>query len=80
LLIFVLAQYKNAKSLVWLQEEPENMGAYNHLALDLIRLVQNKMKFYAVCREPSASPAPGSNKVFQITQKEIIAEAFSVSN
>jgi 2-oxoglutarate decarboxylase len=80
LLIFVLAQYKNAKSLVWLQEEPENMGAYNHLALDLIRLVQNKMKFYAVCREPSASPAPGSNKVFQEYSKEIIAEAFSVSN
>jgi 2-oxoglutarate dehydrogenase E1 component len=80
LLIFVLAQYKNAKSLVWLQEEPENMGAYNFLALSLIRLVQNKMKFYAVCREASASPAPGSNKVFQNTQKEIIAEAFSVSN
>lgn len=80
LLIFVLSQYKNAKSLVWLQEEPENMGAYNFLALDLIRLVQNKMKFYAVCREASASPAPGSNKVFQMTQKEIIAEAFSVSN
>ncbi len=80
LLIFVLSQYKNAKSLVWLQEEPENMGAYNFLALTLIRLVQNKMKFYAVCREASASPAPGSNKVFQMTQKEIIAEAFSVSN
>ncbi|MBS1515553.1 MAG: multifunctional oxoglutarate decarboxylase/oxoglutarate dehydrogenase thiamine pyrophosphate-binding subunit/dihydrolipoyllysine-residue succinyltransferase subunit [Bacteroidetes bacterium] len=79
LLIFVLSQYKNAKSLVWLQEEPENMGAYNFLALELLRLTQNKMKFYAVCREPSASPAPGSNKVFQMTQKQIIAEAFSVS-
>jgi len=80
LLIFTLAQYKNAKDLVWLQEEPENMGAYNFLALTLLRLVQNKMKFYAVCRESSASPAPGSNKVFQRTQKEIIEEAFSLNN
>lgn len=80
MLIFVLSQYRNAKNLIWLQEEPENMGAYNFLALNLIELVKGKMKFYSVCRDASASPAPGSNKVFQMTQKQIIEEAFTAGN
>lgn len=30
----ILSSYKNANDVVWVQEEPENMGAWNFMALD----------------------------------------------
>ena len=72
----MLAEYKNAKEVVWVQEEPENMGAWLFLSQRLPGTLAKGQKFRFVAREESPSPAPGSKKLFDKTQAEIISAAF----
>jgi 2-oxoglutarate dehydrogenase E1 component len=72
----VLSSYKNAKQVVWAQEEPYNMGALNFILLRLRRDFTEGQTLFTVSRKASAAPAPGSNRIYQETQKEIAAEAF----
>jgi len=65
-----LAKYPKAK-LIWVQEEPENMGYWNYL----LRFMRRELED-VVARKPSASPATGYNKVHVKEQKEIVARAF----
>ncbi|KOY87773.1 2-oxoglutarate dehydrogenase [bacterium 336/3] len=66
----ILKQYKNAK-VVWVQEEPKNMGAYSFMLM-----------YYGaiecISRKPSASPATGYNKIHNKEQEEIIKKAFEL--
>jgi 2-oxoglutarate dehydrogenase E1 component len=66
----VLKQYKNAK-VVWVQEEPKNMGAYGFMLM-----------YYGaiecISRKASASPATGYNKIHNKEQEEIIKKAFEL--
>jgi 2-oxoglutarate decarboxylase len=72
----ILNMYPDAKEIVWAQEEPQNMGALNYIVLKLRRDITKDQKLFTVSREESASPAPGSFKVYQETQKKLIVEAF----
>ena len=74
----ILGEYKNYKTLVWAQEEPENMGARNFMALRLNKESIGDKKIEFVSRNASASPAPGSHKIFEETQKLLIKSAFTV--
>ncbi|TXK21057.1 2-oxoglutarate dehydrogenase E1 component [Pontibacter qinzhouensis] len=65
-----LQKYKNAK-IYWVQEEPENMGAWLYI-LNLMR----KQVEDVVARKPSASPATGYMKVHVKEQQDIINRAF----
>ncbi len=65
-----LAKYPKAR-LIWVQEEPENMGYWNYL----LRFMRRELHD-VVARKPSASPATGYNKVHVKEQKEIVARAF----
>lgn len=73
-----LAQYKNAKSFVWVQEEPRNMGALAFISLRLPEDIPNGLPLKYVTRKESASPAPGSKKAYEESQKKIMEEAFSI--
>lgn len=68
----VLNKYKNADEVVWAQEEPENMGAYNQL----LRFWDGNLK--GIARSESGSPASGSPKVFKKRQDKIIDEVFDL--
>ena len=68
----VLNKYKNADEVVWAQEEPENMGAYNQL----LRFWDGNLK--GIARSESGSPASGSPKVFKKRQDKIIEEVFDL--
>lgn len=68
----VLKKYKNAKQHLWVQEEPENMGAWSHVH----RLFKDvNLKF--VGRDEAASPATGYLKRHNAEQKAIIDLAFA---
>ncbi len=71
----LLAQYKNLENLIWVQEEPENMGAWRYIKATTEQSDQWKI----ISRPPSASPASGSAKVFERRQNLIIDTAFSYS-
>jgi len=51
-----IKKYKNAKDLVWAQEEPRNMGAYSHMLMHL----DEAKNFRAASRRPYGAPAAGS--------------------
>ncbi|MCL2466154.1 MAG: multifunctional oxoglutarate decarboxylase/oxoglutarate dehydrogenase thiamine pyrophosphate-binding subunit/dihydrolipoyllysine-residue succinyltransferase subunit [Micrococcales bacterium] len=69
-----LAPYPNA-SLVWAQDEPQNMGAWTSLSMNMPALVDRPVT--VVSRPPSASPAAGSAKKHHAEQEELINAAFA---
>jgi 2-oxoglutarate dehydrogenase E1 component len=70
-----LARYPNAE-LVWVQEEPENQGAWPFLNHELVKHLQGRT-MRVVSRPASASPAAGSTKVSTAQQTALLAEALS---
>ena len=70
----IVAKYKNATEFVWLQEEPENMGAWSYL----LRTWTN-VELKVIAREASASPATGSHKQHDKEQHALIEKAFAKS-
>ena len=72
-----LAEHPNAREIVWVQEEPANMGALFYILPRLERLAQARgLQARSVKRSASASPATGSAKRHKQEQSEIIQHAF----
>ncbi len=71
-----LSEYKNAKSVVWVQEEPKNMGAWGFLAPRITEDLSEGQKLKYVGRPEGASPAVGSSRFSNQQQKDLVAEAF----
>ena len=69
----VLNSYKGAE-VVWVQEEPENMGYWNYL----LRLLYQELPMRVIARKSSASPATGYNKVHVEEQRNLIAQALTL--
>ena len=65
-LLAVLERYPAADELVWLQDEPANMGAWNLVHERLHRLLRDRYRLRHVCRPPSGSPATGSLAVHEL--------------
>jgi len=76
-----LARHPDARQVVWVQEEPANMGPLVFVQPILERLVEQtlgKNRFRKVTRSASASPATGSAKAHQTEQKTLLTLAFEV--
>ncbi|MGH7198392.1 MAG: 2-oxoglutarate dehydrogenase E1 component, partial [Candidatus Omnitrophota bacterium] len=58
----IFAQYNGAIECCWIQEEPENMGAWEFLRPYFYELLPKTMRLRYVGRERSSSPATGSRK------------------
>ncbi len=71
-----ISEYKNAKEIVWVQEEPKNMGAWSFIAPRLREMARQNQKVEYVGRDESASTATGSLKIHTKKQKEILNKAF----
>ena len=71
-----LDQHPDAKEIVWVQEEPANMGALGFVLPRLRRLARPK-PVRSVKRSGSASPATGSAKAHELEQKTLLALAFA---
>ncbi|WP_345752453.1 multifunctional oxoglutarate decarboxylase/oxoglutarate dehydrogenase thiamine pyrophosphate-binding subunit/dihydrolipoyllysine-residue succinyltransferase subunit [Microbacterium rhizophilus] len=71
----VLDQYPNAE-LVWVQDEPENQGAWPFIALELAKDLKGR-DIRVVARASSASPATGSSKVHASEHADLMQRALS---
>ncbi|MBT31849.1 MAG: 2-oxoglutarate dehydrogenase E1 component [Thalassobius sp.] len=69
----VLSKYKNMSKLIWVQEEPVNMGYWTYL----LRTYYKRKDLEIVARKPSASPATGYSKMHQEEQQKIVSAAFN---
>ncbi|HEX4543111.1 MAG TPA: 2-oxoglutarate dehydrogenase E1 component, partial [Candidatus Acidoferrum sp.] len=71
-------EHPNAREVVWVQEEPKNMGAHFFVMPRIGQLVQSKgLKMRSIKRSPSASPATGSAKAHELEQKTLLSLAFT---
>lgn len=68
----VVAKYGADANYLWVQEEPENMGAWSFMLQYFI-----KVPLSVIARPISASPASGSSKLHQLRQQVIIDEVFA---
>ncbi|TPG16071.1 multifunctional oxoglutarate decarboxylase/oxoglutarate dehydrogenase thiamine pyrophosphate-binding subunit/dihydrolipoyllysine-residue succinyltransferase subunit [Pedococcus bigeumensis] len=74
-----LAKYPNA-DVVWVQDEPNNQGAWPFMALNLPQALADlgeSRQLRVVSRKASASPATGSSKRHAEQQAELITGAFN---
>ena len=78
-LLATLARYPQARQLVWVQEEPRNMGAWTFVAPRLEAMLAGKGRAGYVGRPERASPAEGYEASHKAEQARIIAEALAVS-
>jgi 2-oxoglutarate dehydrogenase E1 component len=67
-----LKKYK-VETVYWIQEEPENMGAWSFM-LRVFREVKKDV----ISRKAAASPATGYSKVHKKEQEELVNHAFSI--
>ncbi|MNE81417.1 Multifunctional 2-oxoglutarate metabolism enzyme [compost metagenome] len=73
----VYKKYKNAKEAVWVQEEPENMGAWPYLLRKLRKTIFGDIEL--ISRKESSSTATGFAKQHADQQAYILAKAFEMA-
>jgi len=71
-----LKKYPRAEKLIWVQEEPWNMGAWYYLRAHDAELRKGGLPMTCVSRAESASPATGHPKAHEYEQQKLLDEAF----
>jgi 2-oxoglutarate dehydrogenase E1 component len=71
-----LEPYKDGTPVYWVQEEPENMGAWRFLLARFGGELFDRLPFSGVFRRASPSPATGSASAHRMEQKELLMQAF----
>jgi 2-oxoglutarate dehydrogenase E1 component len=71
-----MAKHPNAREIIWVQEEPANMGALNFVLPRLERAAGGR-KVRSIKRSASASPATGSAKAHEMEQRTLLTLAFA---
>lgn len=75
-LVAAFARYPRQIPLIWVQEEPLNMGAYPFIRLKYGELLREHWQFDKVGRPESATPATGSAASHKLEQTLLINQAF----
>ena len=85
-LVEVINRYTGLEDLVWVQEEPRNMGAWRFMQPRLGDILPvrrgaktKKVDFDYIGRRRFASPAEGYSTWHKVTQAQIIADAFDLN-
>jgi multifunctional 2-oxoglutarate metabolism enzyme len=84
-LVRELEKYPNATELRWVQDEPENQGAWPFMTMNLLsalsKIDENRSwELTSVTRPASSAPSVGSAGVHHAQQKELIEAAFASSS
>jgi 2-oxoglutarate decarboxylase len=75
-MLTLLSRYSNAKQLVWLQEEPENMGAWYFIEHRTWRVKDQGYDMRHVARVESGSPATGSKTIHDQELADLMDDVF----
>ncbi|AYV66433.1 2-oxoglutarate dehydrogenase E1 component [Niallia circulans] len=74
----IIQRYPNLKEVVWVQEEPKNMGAWSFMEPRIRKLISNSISLQYVGRRRRSSPAEGDPIVHRKDQARIINEALTM--
>jgi multifunctional 2-oxoglutarate metabolism enzyme len=72
----IIGRYSNVEEVVWLQEEPANMGSLTFVAARVHEVLPSGMRFRTVSRDAAGSPAVGSNAVHFQEAAQIMEQLF----
>jgi len=72
-----LRPYPEETPVFWVQEEPENMGAWHHFRARFLDRILDRWPFEGITRPPSASPATGSAAAHRVEQGILLEAAFA---
>ena len=71
----IMNRYAHNKEIVWVQEEPKNMGAWAYILRNL-----RNTDIQVIAPVSSGTPAPGTHKGFDKNQKQVIQRVFDLEN
>nr|WP_238378768.1 2-oxoglutarate dehydrogenase E1 component [Halalkalibacillus sediminis] len=74
----LLKTYKNIEEIVWVQEEPKNMGSWDFVKERIQEIMKVKQKLHFVGRPYRSSPAVGDPNIHKSEQSRIINEALKL--
>jgi 2-oxoglutarate dehydrogenase E1 component len=72
-ILAAIGRHRPGVELVWAQEEPSNMGAWDYVDAHLVPRLPSPVQL--VARAPSASPAAGSATRHKLEQEQLVREA-----
>jgi 2-oxoglutarate dehydrogenase E1 component len=75
----VLKKYTKLRDVCWVQEEPENMGAWEFVRPLLEQVIEGRCPLRYVGRARNSSPSEGSAAWHQLNQRAVVAQAFEQS-
>ena len=73
-----LSNYNAGVPVVWVQEEPDNMGAWRSLRHRFGDKIVGRFPFFGVSRPAAATPATGSPTSHKLEQEEVILQGLGV--
>ena len=76
-LLAILSRYREGTELVWVQEEPRNMGAWTFVDAHLSPLLRGRVELSCISRPASAVPAAGSATRHRLEQEALVNQAIS---
>lgn len=71
----IFAKYNNANKVIWLQEEPQNKGAWYNIRPFIEKLIGKNQELLCVARDRSSTPAVGYHALYVKQQEKIITRA-----
>lgn len=75
-----LESYPKLQEVVWMQEEPKNMGAWPFVQTRLTKLVDGRWPLYYLGRLASSSPAEGWSVWHTVNQKLLVEQAYNLAD
>ncbi len=76
----ILAKYRNARQVLWVQEEPRNRGCWTFMESRLRELLPTGSTLTYCGREEAASPATGSHKMHEVEEEELLEHALELKS
>jgi 2-oxoglutarate dehydrogenase E1 component len=71
-----LTRFPKLRDVCWVQEEPENMGAWDFVRPELEQVLAGQWPLRYVGRVRNSSPSEGSAAWHQVNQRAVVAQAF----
>jgi 2-oxoglutarate dehydrogenase E1 component len=68
--------YPLVEQVIWVQEEPQNMGAWDYMHPRLKQILGDRLPIHYVGRPASSSPAEGSSTLYRLNQQILIHQVF----
>ncbi|WP_044161520.1 2-oxoglutarate dehydrogenase E1 component [Virgibacillus sp. MSP4-1] len=75
----ILARYKNAEEIVWVQEEPRNAGSWDFVKEELQKLVKDSQTVKYIGRPRRSAPSVGEPNIHKAEQSKIINQTLKLS-